>query len=64
MRHRRLVELNVIEQIYQLKSTAIVQNALQSGQALNFYGWVYDLSDGMLHDLKLIDAEAEHALTV
>lgn len=57
MRHRRLVELNVEEQIYQLKSTAIVQNALQSGQTLNFYGWVYDLADGMLHDLKIKDAK-------
>lgn len=55
-RHRRLVELNVAEQIYQLKSTAIVQNALQNGQTLNFYGWVYDLSDGMLHDLKIKDS--------
>ncbi|WP_448700287.1 SulP family inorganic anion transporter [Mucilaginibacter sp. AW1-3] len=53
MRHRRLVELNVEEQIYRLKTTAIVQNALQSGQTLNFYGWVYDLADGMLHDLKI-----------
>lgn len=57
MRHRRLVELNVEEQIYQLKSTAIVQNALQNGQTLNLYGWVYDLSDGMLHDLKIKDTK-------
>jgi len=57
MRHRRLVELNVEEQIYQLKSTAIVQNALQNGQTLNFYGWVYDLADGMLHDLKIKDTK-------
>ncbi|OCX51751.1 hypothetical protein BEL04_17210 [Mucilaginibacter sp. PPCGB 2223] len=64
MRHRRLVELNVEEQIYQLKSTAIVQNALQKGQTLNFYGWVYDLADGMLHDLKLRDAKAPDTITV
>jgi carbonic anhydrase len=64
MRHRRLVELNVEEQIYQLKSTAIVQNALQNGQTLNFYGWVYDLADGMLHDLKLKDAKVQKTLTV
>jgi len=64
MRHRRLVELNVEEQIYQLKSTAIVHNALQNGQTLNFYGWVYDLADGMLHDLKLKDAKVQKTLTV
>ena len=52
-RHRRLVELNVEAQVYHLQSTAIVQNALQNGQVLNFYGWVYDLADGMLHDLKI-----------
>ncbi|TWI95854.1 carbonic anhydrase [Mucilaginibacter frigoritolerans] len=55
MQHRRLVELNVEEQIFQLKATSIVQRALQSGQTLNFYGWVYDLTDGMLHDMQIKD---------
>lgn len=57
MQHRRLVELNVKEQIYQLRSTSIVQKALQNGQVLNIYGWVYDLADGMLHDLQVQDIE-------
>jgi carbonic anhydrase len=57
MQHRRLVELNVKEQIYQLRSTAIVQKALQNGQVLNIYGWVYDLADGMLHDLQITGAD-------
>ncbi|RKR80236.1 carbonic anhydrase [Mucilaginibacter gracilis] len=59
MQHRRLVELNVREQIYQLKTTAIVQKALQNGQVLNIYGWVYDLADGMLHDLQISETETE-----
>jgi len=60
MQHRRLVELNVEEQILHLKSTAIVQNAIKRGQPLNIYGWVYDLTDGMLHDLQIQDkAEPE-----
>jgi carbonic anhydrase len=62
MQHRRLVELNVREQVYHLKSTAIVQKALKNGQALNFYGWVYDLTDGMLHDLQIQSAVKEEVL--
>jgi carbonic anhydrase len=62
MQHRRLVELNVEEQIHHLKSTAIVQDALKRGQPLNIYGWVYDLTDGMLHDLQIQDAKAKPEL--
>lgn len=62
MQHRRLVELNVEEQIQHLRSTAIVQDALKRGQPLNIYGWVYDLTDGMLHDLQI--AEKEQAVLV
>lgn len=64
MQHRRLVELNVEEQIYQLRTTSIVQKALQSGQVLNIYGWVYDLADGMLHDLQITELETMKPILV
>jgi carbonic anhydrase len=64
MRHRRLVELNVEEQIFQLRTTAIVQNALKNGQVLNLYGWVYDLSDGMLHDLRIEESDKYPSLLI
>ncbi|MCF8450957.1 MAG: carbonate dehydratase [Taibaiella sp.] len=50
-RGRRLVELNVIEQINDLSKTSIVQNAWKNGQSLQIHGWVYDINDGILRDL-------------
>lgn len=47
----RLCELNVLEQTYNLCNTTIVQEAWRNGQALNVYGLVYGLSDGLLQDL-------------
>jgi carbonic anhydrase len=64
MRHRRLVELNVQEQVFQLRTTAIVQNALKNGQVLNLYGWVFDMSDGMLHDLRIEESDKYPALLI
>ncbi len=53
LRARKLVELNVIEQVGDLGKTTIVQNAWRSGQALEIHGWVYDLNDGYINDLKV-----------
>lgn len=50
-RARRLVELNVIEQVHDLGKTSIVQNAWNNDQELQIHGWVYDLNDGLLKDL-------------
>lgn len=52
-RFRRFVELNVIEQVYDLGKTTIVQNAWKNGQELHIHGWVYDISDGVLQDLDV-----------
>ncbi|GAA5035542.1 hypothetical protein GCM10011506_32310 [Marivirga lumbricoides] len=53
MRHRRLVESNVKEQVFNLYMTNYVQNAIKAGQELQVHGWVYDLSDGLLNDLEI-----------
>ncbi|TXK51881.1 carbonic anhydrase [Pontibacter qinzhouensis] len=52
-RHRRLVELNVIEQVHNLSKTSIIQNALQSENPPKLYGLVYDLKEGYLKDLEV-----------
>jgi carbonic anhydrase len=52
-RVQRFCELNVIEQVLNVCSTTIVQDAWQRGQALAVHGWVYDLRDGLLRDLKI-----------
>lgn len=50
-RLRRLVELNVIEQIYNLSRTPQVQEAWRRGSALRLHGLVYGLHTGLLRDL-------------
>lgn len=50
-RARRLVEVNVMEQVYDLGKTSIVQNAWKNDQPLHIHGWVYDLQDGVIRDL-------------
>jgi carbonic anhydrase len=48
-RFRRLVELNVVEQVYNLGKTNIVQNAWRDTGFPYLHGWVYDLETGHLH---------------
>ncbi|WP_259071683.1 carbonic anhydrase [Mucilaginibacter sp. X4EP1] len=49
----RLVEFNVIENVYNLCKTSIVQNAWQNGQSLGIHGWVYSLSTGIITDMQV-----------
>ena len=59
-RHRRLCELNVIEQVMNVSRTTVVRDAWARGQSLTVHGWVYDLSDGLLRDLDVcIGADAQ-----
>ena len=60
---RRLVELNVIEQVQNLHKTSIIQTALRSKNPPQLHGWVYELSEGLLIDLNWRDEqyqEMEH----
>ncbi|RYU82882.1 carbonic anhydrase [Hymenobacter persicinus] len=50
---RRLVELNVIEQVRNLASTNIIQNASKGPNPPRLHGLVYDIHDGLLHDLNV-----------
>ncbi len=52
-RQNRLVELNVIENVYNLCKTTIVQNAWASGQKLGVHGWVYSIETGIITDMKV-----------
>ena len=61
LRHDRLCELNVLEQVANVSQTTIVRDAWASGQKLHVYGWVYTLRDGRVHDLGL-DVDSEQAL--
>jgi len=46
----RLVELNVEEQVFNLCTTSIVQNAWKNGQTLAVHGMVIDIGTGALID--------------
>ncbi len=52
-RHRRLCELNVIEQVNNVSQTTVLREAWARGQQLAIHGWIYDVGDGLLHDLGL-----------
>jgi len=49
----RLVELNVIEQAYNLCKTTIIQNAWKERSDLEVHGWVIDIGTGLVKDLKV-----------
>jgi carbonic anhydrase len=51
VRARRLVELNIIEQVYNLCKTSTVQNAWENNKVLHIHGWVYDVRNGLINDL-------------
>ena len=48
-----VVELNVVEQVYDLAKTSIVQQAWEKGQELMIHGWVYGVHNGLVKDLNL-----------
>ena len=50
-RVHRLVELNVIEQIFNLAHTSIIQNAWTHEHRPTLHGWVYGISDGIIKEL-------------
>lgn len=49
---KKLVELNVQQQVLNVCHTTIVQQAWSQGHSLSVHGWVYDLAEGTLYDLK------------
>jgi carbonic anhydrase len=49
----RLCELNVIEQVANVRDTTIARDAWERGQELAVHGWIYGLHDGLLRDLNV-----------
>jgi carbonic anhydrase len=52
-RTNRFIEFNVMESVYNLCKTSIIQNAWKNNQDLKVHGWVYDLGTGYIKDLKV-----------
>ncbi len=49
----RFVEINVVEQVYDLAKTSIVQNAWNEKRDLWVHGWVYGVHNGLIKDLDV-----------
>lgn len=52
-RFNKFVEYNVIEQVFDLAKTSIVQSAWKNGQKLSLHGWAYGLNSGFVTDLNV-----------
>ena len=70
LRHARLCELNVIEQVVNVAQTTVVRDAWERGQNLTVHGWCYSLDNGVVNELGIeIASHAQlaeqyaHALT-
>ena len=53
--------MNVIEQVANVCSTTIVQDAWARRQDLTVHGWIYGLKDGLLRDLQFSAGNAKEA---
>lgn len=56
----RFVEVNVVEQALDLAKTSIVQTAWSKNQPLQIHGWVYDIKDGLINDLRVTIKDNKH----
>jgi len=52
-KEQRFIELNVVEQVYDLSKTSIIQNAWQRFKRPYIHGWVYDIGNGAIKDLNI-----------
>lgn len=50
-RFDRVVELNVLEQLYHLSETPVIQNAWAKGKRPLLHGLVYDIREGLLREI-------------
>lgn len=58
-RLNRLCELNVEDQVANVCHTTVLRDAWARGQQVTVHGWIYGLTDGLLHDLDVGGSTAE-----
>jgi len=63
-RLRRLCEWNVIEQVINVGNTTIIHDAWKRGQPVAIHGWMFDIADGLLRDLKASITSAKELKTL
>lgn len=60
LKARRMVEVNIAEQVYNLAKTSIIQSAWAKERFLQIHGLVYDVSNGILQDLEVTIHDDKH----
>lgn len=55
----KLGELNVVEQVYNLANSTIMQGAWERGQDIEIHGVIYGIGDGKLQDLGVRSSSKE-----
>jgi carbonic anhydrase len=60
LRFNKLCELNVVEQVFNVCKTDIIQRAWQRAQNLSVHGWIYDIKDGLLQDLNVCISNSDN----
>lgn len=55
---KRMIELNIIEQVNNLAHTSIIQAAWKERKAPTLHGWVYGLENGLIKELITLDYNA------
>lgn len=55
-----LCELNIIEQVYNLGHSTVIQSAWQRGKKVNLHGWVYGIDNGKITDLHITSSSSEN----
>lgn len=58
-RFDKLCEINVMEQVYNLGHSTVMQSAWKRGQNVTLHGWVYGIHDGCLRDLSITATSRE-----
>jgi carbonic anhydrase len=59
LRHDRLCELNVLEQVNNVCQSVVVQSAWARHQPLTIHAWIYGVGNGLLHNLNLTVSSPE-----
>jgi carbonic anhydrase len=61
VRHDRLCELNVMQQVVNLSHNSVMREAWARGQKVTLHGWCYSLEDGLIRDLGMSSRSREEA---
>jgi carbonic anhydrase len=60
VRLARLADLNVLQQVGILSRTPLIRDAWARGKRPMLHGWVYDISNGLIHSVvEQVDSEAK-----